>query len=57
MNKNTSYFFWIWLKKMFQILLYTLLNLFDSTNLMKFDRVLVTIADWFNQLLIVDWFN
>ena len=38
---------------MLQILLYTLSNLFDSV----FDRVLVAIADWFNQLLIVGWFN
>ena len=42
---------------MFQILLYALWNSFDSTNLIKFIWPCVAIADWFNQLLIVDWFN
>ena len=39
---------------MLHILLYTLSNLIKFD---QFDRVLVAIADWFNQLSIVDWLN
>ena len=47
--------------KMFQILLYTLPNIFDSANLIKLVWPCIGgdswLFDWFNQFSMVDWFK